>query len=67
MKILATDSMKPKRHLVKCVGKIHDFFHRKVNMFNEQEKVFAKVTTVTSKPLLSLFKVAYRIDIKNLI
>jgi hypothetical protein len=29
--------------------------------------VFAKVTTVTSKPLLSLFKVAYRIDIKNLI
>jgi hypothetical protein len=47
--------MKPntlKRHLetvpAKCDGKTSQFFHRKLNEFNKQKQVFAKIAPVTS-------------------
>jgi hypothetical protein len=66
MKTLAANSMKLnklKRH-VETVGvlKTPDFFCRKLNEFNSQKQAFAKITTVTSKPLFASFIVAYRIS-----
>jgi len=50
------------REHVKYIGKTSNFLpHRKLNEFNKQKRVFAKITTVTSEPLIVSFKVAYRI------
>jgi hypothetical protein len=46
-----------------CVGKILEIFHRKLSEFNEQKQALAKVTVVTSKPVLASFKVSNRIAI----
>jgi hypothetical protein len=40
--------------------KTHNFFPRKLEKFNKQKQVSAKITTSTSKPLLASFKLAYR-------
>jgi hypothetical protein len=68
MEILAVDWMKPnkfKRHLERVhaeyVWKTAGFFRRKLNEFNKQEQAFAKITTVTPKPLLASFKIAYEV------
>jgi hypothetical protein len=68
MKILAPGSMKQNKlrgqletvH-AECVGETTDCFHRRPNEFNKQKHMFAKITTVISKPLLASFKVAYRV------
>jgi hypothetical protein len=44
-----------------ALGKHWIFFHRKLNDFNEQKPAYAKVATVTPKPLTVSFKVRYRI------
>jgi hypothetical protein len=44
-----------------CIGKTPEFFYRKQNEFNKRRQVFAKIKTVTSEPLLTSLKVAYRI------
>jgi hypothetical protein len=70
MKIVAADSMKPntmKRHLfetmrTECGGNATEFFHTKLYDFNKQKQASAKITTVSSKPLLTSFEVAYRVD-----
>jgi len=67
MKILTAGSMKPnklKRHLetvhAGCVGKTHEFFHRKLNEFKSKNMHLLKIATVISKPLLAPFRVSYR-------
>jgi hypothetical protein len=43
-----------------CTGRTSDFFHRKPNEFNKQRQALANIITLTTKPLLASFKVAYR-------
>jgi len=44
-----------------CAGKIPECFHRKLNEFNKQKQIFAKITIFTSEPWFSLLKFAYTI------
>jgi hypothetical protein len=46
-----------------CVGRTPKFFHRKIIEFNMQKQTFTKITTITLRPLLASFKVAYRIAV----
>ena len=66
LKVLASDSMKPsklKRHFetmhTEFVGKPKDFFQKKLDILNEQQKSFAKTICVPSKALLASYKVSH--------
>jgi hypothetical protein len=45
-----------------CTGKTPEFFHRQLNEFNKKKQVFAKTTTVTSKPFHVPFKFVYKLE-----